>query len=64
MSRGDFSYDPQDALDTRKTPTRAPSRQSRSTPPDARDVVPGNVGAVCQACRRPSTTKESPAEGA
>jgi hypothetical protein len=37
MSRDAFSYDPQDALDTRKTPTRASSRQSRSTPPDARD---------------------------
>jgi hypothetical protein len=37
MSRDAFSHDPQDVLDTRKTPTRASSRQSRSTPPDARD---------------------------
>jgi hypothetical protein len=37
MSRDAFSYDPQDTLDTRKTPTRASSRQSKSTPPDARE---------------------------
>jgi hypothetical protein len=37
MSRDAFSYDPQDTLDTRSTPTRASSRQSRSTPPDTQD---------------------------
>ena len=37
MSRDAFSYDPQEALGARKTPTRASSRQSRSTPPDTRE---------------------------
>jgi hypothetical protein len=37
MSRDAFSYDPQATLDTRKAPTRASSRQSRSTPPDTQD---------------------------
>jgi hypothetical protein len=37
MSRDAFSYDPQDTLDTRKTPTRVSSRRPRSTPPGARD---------------------------
>ena len=63
MSRDGFSYDPQDALDTRKTPTRASSRQSRSTPPDTRDSgisapdAPGR-GDSTEARQQPSTRDE------
>ena len=37
MSRDAFSYDPQDARETRDTSTRRSVRQQRSTPPDPRD---------------------------
>ena len=37
MSRDTFSYDTQDTGDVRDTPSRKSDRQSRSTPPDARD---------------------------
>jgi hypothetical protein len=37
MSRDAFSYDPQDAGETRGTSTREPIRRQKSTSPDARD---------------------------
>src|SRR5258707_14587158 len=37
MSRDAFSYDPQDAGETRDTSTRRSVRQQRSTSPDTRD---------------------------
>lgn len=37
MSRDAFFHDPQDTLDTRKTPTRACSCLSRSVPPNTQD---------------------------
>ena len=63
MSRDAFSYDPQDTLDTRKTPTRASSRQSKSIPPDARDSgipapeAPGRGGST-EARQQHSTRDE------
>jgi hypothetical protein len=64
MSRDAFSYDPQDALDTRKTSARASSRQSRSTPPDTRDSgIPvqeaSGRGASTEARQQHSTRERS-----